>query len=271
MNNRIIPRLSLPLLALVSQGAVAAGHTDLSVGYEKTSGDYGQVNDTDITTIPFVAQYTEDNWRFRLTIPFLSVTGDGSILPSNNGTVKSIDNTLPGTGGGGLPLPATGSIETNSGFGDIITSVSHALLPKHSDMFYELTASIRWGTASTRDKLGTGQSDLSVKLYAMYERYDLRPFASVGYLIVGDTKAVDYKDALFASAGLAYRFSPMTSVSIAYEYQQATSDAFEDGRMLSIYANQKFSREWAGNVYVLNGLSNSVADSGVGFTVIYSY
>ncbi|MGB5396253.1 MAG: hypothetical protein WBN96_03825 [Gammaproteobacteria bacterium] len=257
-------------LSLVAYNAAAFDRVDLGVGFEKTSGDYGTLNDTDITTIPFFAQYTENNWRFRLTIPYLRVTGDGSVIPGNNGVIKQTIDTLPGSGGG-LPVPTTGIIETNSGLGDVVTSVSHAFPPKGSDMFYELTGTIKWGTASARNNLGTGQNDLSVKLYSMYEKYDLRPFATIGYLVVGDTKAVDYDNALFATAGLAYRFSPMTTLSVAYDYQQATSDSNDDGRMLGLYANHKFSREWSGNVYVLNGLSDSVADSGAGFTVIHSY
>ena len=268
---RIIQYLALSTLALGSYPASAYDRVDLSAGFEKTSGDYAQVNDTDITTIPFMAQYTQDNWRFRLTVPYLRVTGDGSVLPGNNGVIKNSLESLPGSGGGPLPVPSTGSIETHSGLGDVVTSISHAFLPKDSDMFYELTAAVKWGTASAKDNLGTGQSDYSVKLYSMYEKHALRPFASIGYLIVGDTRAVNYNDALFASAGLAYKFTPMTTLSVAYDYQQATSDGIDDGRMLGVYANHKLSREWSGNVYVLNGLSDSVADSGAGFIVTYSY
>ncbi|MES0328315.1 MAG: DUF3187 family protein [Gammaproteobacteria bacterium] len=251
---------------LISSGAVADGQLNLSLGYEQTSGDYGLTNDTDITTIPFVAQYTEGTWRVTLTIPYISVTGDGSIVPGSHG----------GTGGHGM-MNTTGSggalvQETHSGAGDITTSVSHAFLPANDHyMFYELTGSVKWGTASARDNLGTGENDFSLKLFSKYEKHNLKPFASVGYIFVGDTQSVNYNDALFASAGLVYHFAATTSFSVVYDYQQATSDGSDDGRMASLYINRALNRQWSANVYLLKGLSDSEADTGVGFTVIHSY
>ena len=268
MNSRILLILNLPALMFISFAAVADGQLNLSLGYEKTSGDYGQTNDTDITTIPFVAQYTENTWRVTLTIPYISVTGDGSIVPGSHGGTRG-----SGTGSGGTMPPTTSLVEeTHSGAGDITTSVSHAFLPAQNDyMFYELTGSVKWGTASARDNLGTGQNDFSLKLFGKYEKHNLKPFVSVGYLFVGDTKSVDYNDALFASLGLVYQFAPQTSFSLVYDYQQATSDGSDDGRLVSLYINRALNRQWSANVYLLKGLSDSEADTGLGFTVIHHY
>jgi hypothetical protein len=249
---------------------MADGQLNLSLGYEKTSGDYGLSNDTDITTIPFAAQYTEGTWRATVTIPYISVTGDGSIVPGAHGGTRG---SGMGSTGGPMPPPTTTLVaETHSGPGDVTTSVSHAFLPAQDDyMFYELTGSVKWGTASASDNLGTGQNDFSLKLLGQYEKHNLKPFASVGYLFVGDTQSANYDDALFASLGFAYQFAPTTSFSVVYDYQQATSDDADDGHMLSLYINTALSRQWSANVYLLKGLSDSEADTGVGFTVIHHY
>lgn len=273
MNNRILLTFKLLSLLIYSSGAMANSMANISVGYEQTTGDYGLNNDTEITTIPLTVQYAQDAWRFRLNIHYISVTGDGSILPGSMGTISS-DNliSLIGPGGPSMPGATTSVVETQSGLGDITTSVSYAFPPdNNSNMFYELTAEIKWGTASASKNLGTGQNDYSLSLYSMYEKHALKPFLSVGYLFMGDRQFVDYNDVLFTTAGLMYQMNPQTFFSVAYDYQQATSDGRDDGHMAGLYATRQFSGPWSANVYLLKGLSDSVADSGAGFTLIHSY
>jgi len=266
INRLILLTFSLPALMFISFTAAAEGQLNLSTGYEKTSGNYGLNNDTDITTIPFIAQYTEGTWRATVTIPYISVTGDGRIVPGSYGGTRG-----SGMGNMAVPMqPATLVKKTHSGLGDITTSVSHAFLPAKNDyMFYELTGSVKWGTAS--DNLGTGENDFSLKFFSKYEKLNLKPFASLGYLFVGDTQTVNYDNTLFASAGFVYDFAPQISLSLVYSYQQASTEGSEDGRMAGLYINTALSRQWSANVYLLKGFSDSEADTGVGFTVIYSY
>lgn len=264
MNNRTLLTFKLLPLLIFSSSVMANSAVDISVGYEHTTGDYGLDNDTEITSIPLTAQYVQDAWRFRVTIPYIRVTGDGSIIPGSTGVI--------GTGGFSMPTAPTSIVETQSGLGDVTTSVSYALSQDNdSDMFYELTGEIKWGTASTSKNLGTGQNDFSLSLYSMYEKYALKPFLSVGYLFMGDKKSVDYNDVVFTTAGLMYQMNPETFLSVAYDYQQATSDAQEDGHMASLYATRRFSGQWSANVYLLSGFSDSVVDTGAGFTLIHRY
>lgn len=276
MNGRIILTMKLLGLMSVSWGTMADTLVNISIGYEHTSGNYGLEDDTEITTIPLVVQYIEDAWRFRLNIPYIRVTGDGSVVPGGNGVISNNNamNTLMGSGFGGRSTQTTTTTveETQSGPGDITTSVSYAFLPKNdSDMFYEITAEVKWGTASADKNLGTGENDYSLNLYSMYGKYDLKPFLSLGYLVIGDTDLVDYNDVFFATAGLMYQMNSKTSFSVIYDYQQATVDAADDGHLASLYVSRQFNQLWSANVYLLNGFSDSVANSGAGFTLIRSY
>ena len=138
-------------------------------------------------------------------------------------------------------------------------------------MFYELTAEAKWGTASAKKNLGTGENDYSLSFYSMYEKHDLKPFLTVGYIVIGDADLTDYNDVFFATAGLTYQITPKTQFSLVYDYQQATINGADDGQMVSLYVSREFSSKWSANVYVLNGLSESVADTGAGFTLTRSF
>lgn len=260
-------------LVLVSSGALSETVLNISLGYETTSGDYGLGRDTDITTLPVDVQLIENAWRFRLSVPFISVTGDGSVVPGAGGVVSSgsMQGAQIGAGSGGPVTVQPVSIvmeETHSGLGDIITSASYAFYPDDvSGVFSELTAEIKWGTASASKNLGTGENDYSLSLYTLYDEHRIQPFMTLGYLFIGDTSSIDYNDVWFVTPGLMLQLNPDTAISLAYEYEQATIEGADSGRTVSLYANTRFSEQWAAGFYVLFGLSDSVADSGVGFNI----
>ena len=259
MNYRFVLSLMLLVTMLVSSSVMADGLFAVSFGHEQTSGTYGSTNDTKIGTTSLLAEYSLDDWRFSLFTPFISVTGDGSVIPSGSGT---------GSGFGAGAGSTTTTVKTQSGLGDIMPSVSYAFFPKkNSYMFYELTAEVKLGTASVDDSLGTGENDFSLSLYSAYEKHDMQPFFIFGYLLLGDTDAVDFNDVLFVATGFTYYMNSKTSIGMAYDYQQAAVDGEDDGATVKINLNRQFNKRWSVKVYSLTGLSDSVADSGIGLSL----
>jgi len=258
-------------LLLIPCSIMAGDQLDFSMGYEKSSGNYGLENTTEITSIPLTMQYIDDAWRLSLSVPFISVTGDGSVTPGVNGVMESNSgsNTMMGSGPGSTFTVAT--VDSNSGLGDITSSVSYAFMPQNSDMFYELMASVKWGTASAKKDLGSGENDYSVSLYSLYEKHEVKPFINIGYLLIGDTGVTDYDDVLFMSSGFMYSVSPQISFSFSYNYQQATTNTTDEAQSFGLYANQRFSQQWSGSVFLFSGLTDSVADTDVGLSLIHSF
>jgi len=240
----------------------------ISVGYEQSSGDYGLENNTDISKIPLTFNYINDALRFRVEIPYIRVKSDGSVIPSSTAVTTTSGRNISGSGHAGSMITTTGSpVTTQSGLGDIITSASYAFMPTQQNVFYELTAEVKWGTASTRKNLGTGENDYSLSLYTMYDKHDVMPFVSLGYLIIGDTSTINYDDVLFTTLGLNYQWSEKTLISVAYDYQQASVENMEDGKVVNFYINKALNRDWSVNFNLLTGFSDSVADSGVGIAL----
>jgi hypothetical protein len=47
----------------------------LSTGVSYSSGDYGDIADTRVVSIPVSLKYWRGNWRFKLTQPFVHISG----------------------------------------------------------------------------------------------------------------------------------------------------------------------------------------------------
>lgn len=261
MNSRLVQSLIFLVSMLISYSVLADGLFSMSVGHEQTTGTYGSTSETKIGTTSLLAEYSINAWRFSLFTPFVSVTGDGSVIPSSgSGTGSGYGNNTSTT--------TTTVVETQSGLGDIMPSLSYAFFPKRgSYMFHELTAEVKLGTASVSDNLGNGENDFSLSLYNAYEKYDMQPFLTVGYLLIGDTDTVDFNDVLFVTTGFTYHMNSKTSFGVVYDYQQASVDGEDDGAILELNLSSRFNQQWSARVYSLTGLSDSVADSGIGLSL----
>src|SRR5207244_13636122 len=90
--------LALGLLAF-AQGALAAdaGEFSLGVGFNYSNGEYGTSTTTEILSIPIIARYDHGPWIFKLTIPYLSISGGTSVVPGM-GRVTSSHPTRRGDG-----------------------------------------------------------------------------------------------------------------------------------------------------------------------------
>ena len=161
--------------------------------------------------------------------------------------------------------------KTESGFGDVSAIVSYSIQPENSFMYYELAAKVKLGTASVNKNLGTGENDYSVRLMSSYEKGPVKPYLSVGYTMVGDTDSVDFNDVMFITAGMSYQMNVVTLLGVSYDYEQASVDGEDEGQVLSLSIGRKFNEKWLANFYLMKGLSDSVADSGIGLGVTHNY
>src|SRR5207247_10697861 len=111
--------IALGLLA-VAQGALAAdaGEFSLGVGFNYSSGEYGTSTTTELLSIPIVARYDHAPWVFKLTIPYLSISGGTSVVPG----LGRVSSSKPKRRGGG----ASGA--TATGRGGIVVSAAHTAL-----------------------------------------------------------------------------------------------------------------------------------------------
>ncbi len=91
-----------------SSAAVPGGTLSLSAGVDYSTGKYGDTSSTDILYLPLAAKYERDKWIFKLTVPFIRVTGPGNV-------VRDIGRVAD--------RPA-GARRTEEGLGDLVLGVT---------------------------------------------------------------------------------------------------------------------------------------------------
>jgi len=244
------------LLVLMSAQVIAASKSSISIGYEQSSGTYGSTEETKSTSIPVRIKYTNNAWGYKLSVPYMSITGDGSVIPSGSG-IK-----------GRFASGSSSAISTETGLGDVIVSVTYSIMPKKSFMYYELATDVKLGTASVEKNLGTGENDISVSIYSEYEKNSVKPFWTLGYTVIGDTDTTDFNDVFFITAGINYQMNSNTMMSLSYDYQQAAVDGEENAELVGVSVSRKINKQWLSNFYFTNGVSDTVADTGFGIRLI---
>src|SRR5882672_10698581 len=103
--------LAAALLGAPCAAAVAADdYVTLSVGAEATRGKYGGTQNTDIYYVPFSGKYETGLWTYKLTVPYISVTGNAVVVDQ------------------GVAIGTNGPRRTESGLGDVVASAFYTAL-----------------------------------------------------------------------------------------------------------------------------------------------
>jgi len=234
-----------------------AGRITLSTGIDLSSGDYGQVEDTDIWYVPLALKYERGPWIGKVTVPFIRIEGAGDVVGGVEGPII--------IGGGGAQT-------REQGLGDVIAALSYVLYPSTSFLpVAEFTGKVKFATADEDEALGTGENDYTAQLDLSKALGRLTPFGTVGYRWIGEPSGVELDDVFFASAGLGLKITNWLSAGVIYDFKQASSDAADDSRELVTYLSLKISDALTLGSYTVIGLSDSSPDLGLGVNVSVSW
>ena len=294
-----IKPISLIVVAILacSCSVTQANGFSLSAGTNFTSGNYGGTTSTDIWYVPFTARYRTNRSLFRLTVPYISITGPGNVIGSGiNGTAESVTGYAGGgTGvsdvvnGAGFLLGPIGLTDvdssngitdantikferrTQSGLGDIIAAFTYNLIyHKTSRTTLGITGRIKIPTASTSRRLGSGHVDYAIQsdLMKSISNFGLR--ATFGYRILGNPSSVNFRNVFYGGAGAGYRISSKSGVGTSFNIGQSAVH-LQDSRTLSIYYSHRISNDLRLSTYGLKGLSDRSPDWGSGITLRYLF
>lgn len=244
--------------SVLALAARAEGLT-LGTGLDYTSGKYGSSEKTDILYVPFYARYETGRALFRVTVPYVRITGPGNVLGAGADRV-----TLPGR---------AGPRRTESGLGDIVASAFYSVLSERSAAIgLDLGVKVKLGTADETKGLGTGENDYSLQadlFKPLGGGYTL--FGSLGHRWYGDPPGINLKNVFYGSLGASYRFSAERSAGVVYDYRPAIISGGGEISELTAYLSQRLSREWKLQPYALLGFGRASPDYGVGLQIAYSY
>jgi hypothetical protein len=260
---------TLIVLALSAGNAAGAdGELSLGVGFNYSEGDYGTSQTTTILSIPVTARYELDRWIFKLTVPYLRVSGPANVIPG----VGQTSNSNPNGRGRGGTTAATTTTGTASGLGDIVASATYGVYyDKASKLGVDLTGKVKFGTADADKGLGTGENDVSiiVEPYKTFDRWTV--FGSVGYHMLGASSFFPVDDVFSASIGGSYKLNDRDTAGVSYDWRDKVTATGSNISEVTAFWSRKLDQKWKAQFYVLKGFSNGSPDWGVGASAAYAF
>jgi hypothetical protein len=281
---------------LLSPSAFADGFS-ASVGGDYSTGEYGTNSSTNVFYMPFQANYETGAFTFGLTVPWIRVTGDGSIVPGglgssgggssgtagtfgcladnrkgaskpeNNGPCAGVTNTTTTT------TSTTSSRTTESGLGDIVAAITYNLLNGGDAGFViDLTGRIKFPTANESKGLGSGKTDYAAQINVDKNfTGGVYLSAGLGYRVLGEPSGITYDNVTYGSLGGGYNFTKDTSVGVSYDWATAAVDGATSPQEMSVYASHFINDNYKISGVIYAGLSDASPDVGGGLTLNYYF
>ncbi|HFD86346.1 MAG TPA: hypothetical protein ENJ35_01570 [Gammaproteobacteria bacterium] len=220
-------------------------------GIDYSSGKYGEINTTEIVYVPLTIKHSSFPWTAKVTIPYISITGPDSVTADTSGTV--------------LTTTTSTTQSTDSGLGDTVASLGYALDTWwNSAPYVDLTGKIKFPTADSDKRLGTGETDYQAQVDIAHTIGGFTPFATLGYKIMGDTDITDFNNVVYASLGANQKLNKIFSVGFSYDFMEATTVTSSDRKEVMGYLNWKVNPAFSVNTYAVTGFTDASPDFAVG-------
>jgi hypothetical protein len=251
-----------------------SGRFSLSAGADYSSGKYGTDTTTDIWSVPVAAAYQTDRWTFKLTVPYINISGAGNVIPGvgkvNNGNPKGRGR---GKGGGGTPpAPGTTTSGSASGLGDITASAGYELFGSADRTFgLDLTGKVKFATADENKGLGTGKNDYGLSLDTYKVSGAWTAFGGVGWMKYGSSQYIQLKNGFNANIGADYKLNSSNNIGAYYYYRERIADTGAAQSEIAGYWNHKFNDSLRVQAYALAGFADGSPDYGVGASLKYTF
>lgn len=239
---------------LVAPAALADDEKfSLASGFDYSTGKYGTASTTDILSIPIVGKYESGPWVFKLSAPYVRISGMGGVVP--------------GTG----RITTSGSTgNTQSGLGDTVAAASYNLYDdSESILGVDLTGKIKLATADTG--LGSGANDYAAQMDVYQSLDKFTAMGSLGSKVLGSPTGITLKKVFYGSFGGVYQFTNQTSGGIDMSLAQSPSALAARQHEFSAYVSYKIDKHLKAQGYVLKGFSSGSPDRGAGALFSYGF
>lgn len=253
-------KLTLSAVCLLSSAihlSAENGQWKISSGVDFSSGDYGSDETTEIWYVPVNLSYAQGPWQAKVTVPWIQIKGPGNVV---------------GAGDGGIVIPGgDDEVTTESGIGDIWTSLTYSVEAIPADLLYlDVVGKVKVPTADEDKGLGTGEVDYTLQFDLFKPLGKLTPMFTLAYKFKGDPDEYDLNDVFYLSGGADYRYSDEMNFGATLDFQEASTDSADDSLEIFSYLSYDLDEQWKLTAYTHIGLSDGSPDAGGGLSFSYS-
>lgn len=286
------PVIAPPPAPAPVSGTAAADSFRIGVGTSYSRGDYGEIDSTEVLSIPFSLTYRTGGLKLRVSVPFVSVRGPGSLLSSPEGR----DNSGSGSGSGGddsggnsgsgssnsgsgsgsevevededdiiddddiITGGGIGAVDNNrSGLGDISISATYSL-PLAEGTYLEPTARIKLPTASVARRLGSGEVDVTLGTDLVQELGAATVYVGGFRRFLGRPEGSTLRSVWGAGGGASVRLDSGFTLGADYSWQQSAFAGRQASSEVSAWVYTRLTPALGLTVHAGTGLNENSAD-----------
>lgn len=233
----------------------------LSIGTSWAWGDFGSVGRSRIVSTALGARFSTGALRLSASLPYMNIRTRGILF-------SGIDSTPVIAAGAMAGAPAI----TARGLGDMTLGAAYTIQEGDAAPEIELSGRIKVPTASESSRLSTGKTDASAGVQIAKTFGRVAPFVSATYRWFGETRIVDLKPGLAASAGASVGFGGSAVGLFSYHYAQAATRLIRDSHELfgGISAQVPGSK-FRVTGFVTAGLSSGAAATSAGISLALGF
>ncbi|KUO52986.1 MAG: hypothetical protein APF82_09200 [Sphingomonadales bacterium BRH_c42] len=245
----------LPVVCLAASPAAAQDYVQIGAGVDYSSGDYGELEDTDFLAIPFNLKYqSDDDWYVRAAISWLDVKGPSGIIPGD---------------GGVNPGPSGGEVTSRSGIGDVILTAGYSF-DVGANTYFDAVGKVKIPTASETKFLGTGSTDFTAQGELLHVMGDVSLGLTGGRRFNGSSDLFDLRDVWLAGGGIYYT-AEQVSLGLDYEWREGSVIGSPDRSEATASLTYKLSEALRLQGYGYTGFADGSPDLGGGVQVLYRF
>ena len=269
----------------------------LSAGVSYSKGDYGEIEDTEVFAVPVSLTYRSGDLKIRVSVPFVQVTGPGSLLSTPEGRDgggsgqgrgrgrggdsgnSGSGSSSSGSGSGGSEIEVEDEIEdevvddddvvdgggfaaadnTRSGIGDVSIAVTYSL-ELVEGTYFEPTARLKLPTASREKRLGSGEVDVTIGADLVQEMGAVTVYAGGFRKFAGKPEGSTIRSVWGAGVGASARVANGFSLGGDFSWQESAFAGRQASAEVTAWANTRLSRALSLTIYGGTGLNTNSAD-----------
>ncbi len=244
--------LALPLTATP---ASAEDYVQINTGVDYSSGDYGDVEDTDYLAIPVGVKYQADDFYLKASISYVHAKGPSGVIP--------------GEGGGNTGTPG-GAVTSRSGVGDLWLTAGYSLDIGNSTWF-DAVGKVKLPTASETKFLGTGSTDFTAQGELLHSFGDVSVSAYGGRRFNGSSDILTLRDVWLAGAGVYVKADDKVTVGLDYDWREGATLTSPDISEATASLTYKLSDTLRLQGYGYTGFADGSADLGGGMQLLVRF
>ena len=180
-------------MLIVTPAQAEDPYIQINTGIDYSSGDYGDVEDTDYLSVPVGIKYQADRFYVKAAISYVHAEGPSGVIPGE---------------GGGTSTPG-GATTSRSGLGDLWLTAGYSL-PIAETTWFDFVGKAKLPTASESKFLGTGSTDFTAQGELLHSFGDVSIAAYGGRRFNGKSDILALRDVWQAGGGIYFGANDLT-------------------------------------------------------------